>query len=139
MTIEIVHGYPPNIDQIDAAFGVRRLPNVVFAWDGKIYNPNGAVHLSADVIEHEKIHFAQQRKHPTGVEGWWAEYIRYPSFRFNQELEAYQRQWRFASQFMNRSERRVFLDRLATSLSGPMYGKIVTKATAKDFIVGRTL
>jgi hypothetical protein len=55
---KIVKAYPPNYAAIKARFNPPR--GTVFAYGDTIYSPRVG-ELSADLIAHEEVHFAQQQ------------------------------------------------------------------------------
>lgn len=129
--MKIVKGYPPNYANILAAFpAAARMQGVLFCWGDTIYNPQG-VTLYEPVLAHEEVHCRQQGKNP---EVWWHRYIIDPQFRFEQELEAHQREYEVASLRLTRNQRRQVLRGLAHRLSGALYGKMVTKDEASRLI-----
>lgn len=90
--------------------------------------------LTPDGIVHETVHTKQQ----TDPEAWWKRYYSDPQFRFSQELEAYQAQWRFVRRYI-RNRRTLdmahdFLHSIAADLSGPLYGNLVDYDEAKRLI-----
>lgn len=117
----IVNGFPPNIEKIRAAFPVRR--NTVYTYGDSIYAP-GYDSLSKDLIEHERVHCAQQG---SDIEGWWDRYIADRDFRLSQEVEAYRKQYQAFKSSCGGSKTKCFqlLKYIATDLSGPMYGNLV--------------
>lgn len=126
---EIRKEYPPNIKDIRRAFPLTG--NEIFAWDGIIYAPRGGV--SPALVEHEEVHFRQQRAHG-GPEKWWARYIADPAFRLEMETPAHIVEYRFYAEIHGRKARRLYLDVLARRLSSPMYGGLITKKAARSLI-----
>lgn len=131
MSVRVVKGYPPNYAEIKAAF--RPHPNTVFAYGDTIYSPS-SVTLSADIVEHERVHFAQQLR-AGGAEEWWQRYIADPSFRLEQEIEAYRAQYATAAA-LPRADRRRLLARISKTLASALYGSLVTKEQARRLIAG---
>lgn len=119
--------YPPNIGQIRAAFKLTGAE--IFAWDGIIYSPSSPT-VSPALVEHEKVHFRQQRD-VGGPEIWWDRYIADPAFRLEQEMEAHIVEYRAYSETHGRPQRRRYLEVLARRLASPMYGGVITKKAAK--------
>jgi hypothetical protein len=62
-----------------------------------------------------------------GIEPWWDKYLTDPTFRLEQEVEAYQHQYQAAS-IIDPNPQRLFnfARALATDLSGPLYGKCIS-------------
>ena len=97
--------------------------------DGIVWTYGDAIHtkypLRPDVCAHEKVHIKQQLA--MGVVKWWDQYLEDPQFRYEQELEAYQAQWKFIKKnVQSRNDQFNFLKHIARDLSGPMYGNMVT-------------
>ncbi len=92
---------PPNIATLRKAFGLTG--NEIFAWDGVIYNPGGGG-LTRALIEHEKVHFRQQRE-VGGPEVWWGRFIVDPAWRLEQELEATAVEFKVYSEDYGRPQR----------------------------------
>ena len=125
--MEIVFAPPPNINKILARFNLAG-KTVVFSYGGKLYNPMRGV-VEPHLMVHEEVH-ARQQKEFGGAEEWWNKYLSSDSFRLNQELEAYQVQYRYVSETCGRQIRRKFLRKIAKDLSGVMYGNIIDFDTA---------
>ena len=105
---------------------------VVFTVGDTIYCKES---LSRDLLEHEKTHVIQQES--LGWEKWWEFYFSNPSFRYEQELEAYCKQYRWLLE--NCKDRKKIHDYLmffASCLSGKMYGNIVSFGVAYKEIKG---
>jgi len=131
--LEIVNGWPPNIDQIRFWLPAVTSRNI-FAHGRKIYSPSGTK-LPIWLIEHEKVHFYQQ-DHFGGTQRWWQEFLMNAEFRLAQEIPAHQMEWRVWLAVMPRprNERRIVLKQMAKRLSAPMYGSIISAAEAKKRI-----
>lgn len=132
--VSVVKDYPPNYEQICAAFPeVRNIKTVIFTYGNNIYNPGGWP-IDEALMLHERVHVSQQLE--MGVEEWWQEYLDNPQFRTNQEIEAYQVQFRHLKSYSARPVWRRELDRLARDLSSPIYGNILSFDEAKKVIKG---
>ena len=126
---EIVNDWPPNIRAIRAVLPVTQ--SNIFAYGGKIYSP-GAARLDSALIEHEKVHFAQQGPDP---EAWWERFLKDKKFRLSQEIPAHRAEWaEFLRSNPSRNARRVRLKGMAKRLSAPMYGRIISTGQAKKAI-----
>lgn len=124
---------PPNYEEITARFQVH--PFAVFTFGECIYNPRKVV-LEQDVIEHEKVHAAQQR--PGGPNAWWQRYLADPAFVLEQELEAYRRQYDFFCKTnRDRNDQLRKLLQLAGDLASPMYGSVIGLGEAMKAIQNR--
>ncbi len=127
--IKIVNVYPPNIEQIRAAFPLQG--GELFAYGDTIYHPCDYP-LSMWIIAHEEVH---QRQQGTDVEGWWDKYINDPAFRLDQELEAHRAEYRaFCHTQLDRNYRVRYLAEIARRLASPMYGSLITATEARTEI-----
>ena len=109
--------FPPNIDDIREAFPLTG--NEIFAYDNVIYHP-GPGHLTAPLIAHECVHFAQQGDDPAG---WWARYLEDAEFRYDQELEAHREELRvFVKLTRRRDAHWKYARQLGERLASPVYG-----------------
>jgi len=128
--MRIINEKPPIYDKI-LAVGMLPHAGVVYTYGDAIYNPSGAV-LPEYLIIHEEVHMTQQGDHP---DTWWARYLDDQHFRIEQELEAYAKQYVFICRFVkDRNQRAKILLQLACSLSGPIYGKVVSQQWAYEEI-----
>lgn len=119
--VTIVHRYPPNFEMIKAA-----LPHAnethVYCYGDTIYVPDGHEVLP-DIVYHESIHIPQQGKDP---DAWWMRYLTDRKFRFEQELEAYGKQYQWICEHVQGAQFRAWaLESMATALSGEAYGNLV--------------
>lgn len=86
---------------------------------------------------HELVHVRQQREYPGGKDMWWERYLEDAKFRTAQELEAYKEQWNWVKHnIKDRNEQVRHLQHYAQSLSGEMYGKVMTYSEALKAIKG---
>lgn len=146
--MKIVVALPPNIDELDHVFGVRKMLEtraVWFCWGDTIYNPRDTV-IPPETIAHERIHSAQQRMEAAGqagIERWWGKYIGDPAFRLAQEVHAHAAEFEYvARRSINdrapkgfRSAREWHLAQIALRLASPLYGGLVTLSEAKRLIL----
>ena len=132
--MKIVNENPPNIDQIREVFPLSG--SEIFAWGDTIYNPGGG-DVPPWLVAHEKVH-ANQQMNDNGhfeTKEWWARYLVDRKWRFEQELEAHQVEYReFCRLNPQRNMRRVYLKVVARKLSAPLYGKMVSFDKAKRMI-----
>ncbi len=129
--MKVINGKPPNYVEICEHFDIKDNEGVVFTYGNALYIPSGKK-PPKDLMSHEQTHERQQRE--VGVKEWWAKYFKDPKWRMEQELEAYQYQYRYARKNYSSGQTSQLLDRIATDLSGKMYGNIVTKAKATKLI-----
>lgn len=122
--------YPPNINKIKEKFG--NIPNnLVFTYKNILYSPSGR-NISKDLKVHEKVHIKQQGDNS---DSWWNKYLNDESFRLNQELEAYKKQYNFFKNTCKiKSRIPQFLNKIASDLSGTIYGNIISFDEAKRLI-----
>jgi hypothetical protein len=121
---------PPNIEYIRKFLTPPK--GVIFTYGDTIYNPdNGEV--TGDIMDHEAVHSLQQVK--LGPEKWWDKYLNDKEFRFEQELQAYQVQYRHATQIIkDPNQQNRFLMKLASHLSSAAYGNLVGFDEARRMI-----
>ena len=124
---------PPVWKAVCQAFQINPV-TAIFTYGDTIYNPNG-VTLSAPLIEHERIHMAQQNHNDKDAALWWGRFLREPEFRIDQEARAYARQYDvMCEKIKDRNLRARVRINLANSLSGPLYGGTITHIDALNII-----
>lgn len=127
--MKIVHEYPPNIEKIRAVFTLT--DNVVFTYGDTLFNPNRG-EISQPLMRHEETHCKQQGDNP---EAWWERYLGDAQWRVQQEIAAYRAQYKAAKKLYHDRERRhAYLSRLASDLSGPIYGNVIGFTAARTAI-----
>ena len=132
--MEIVFGYPPNIKEIRKVFDIGNRKGIVFTYGNKLFNPSRGK-IADHLLVHEMTHMAQQGEDPAK---WWDKYLEDPIFRLGQEIEAYRNQYTFGmKKITDRNQKAVFLHRIASDLSGPIYGGIVDYKEAKELIINK--
>ena len=127
--MRVVHEPPPKriYDACVRQFGVSFDDGVCWAY-------GDALHIKYPIQDqslyaHEATHIEQQKA--MGVIEWWDKYLEDAEFRFSQELEAYQNQWKWIKQNVkDRNQQIRQLTKLAHDLSGPMYGELCTHGEA---------
>lgn len=126
--MKIVIGPPPNYDDIVRAFGpVSR--TAYFAWGETIYTRQARQDIDLGVVRHESVH-SQQQKRVGGPEIWWRRYLADPVFRREQEIPAYRAQLAFYALKVPRKVLRMATLAISKEMSGPMYGKMMTRQEA---------
>lgn len=112
----------------------KRTDIVITYFDG-IYTSKP---LRQDVFVHEAVHFIRQGegKDELHAKDWCLRYASDKAFRYAEELMAYKEQYRFILKQCKGNREIAFreLKRLATDLSGPMYGNICGFNTALNDI-----
>lgn len=132
---------PPLFDEIDAAFRVDG-QRIYYAWGDTIFDPFGDGYVCEEIRTHEAVHGERQLSYEDettfagSVFGWWRRYIADPAFRLAEEIPAHRAEYRwYCDRSPNgkmRNARRIRLREVATKLSSPLYGNMVTleRATA---------
>jgi hypothetical protein len=126
--VEIVIAEPPVFKRAVKVFDIKG-PSMrpVFAYGGRIWNPfKGGIDDA--IIAHEKVHFKQMGY---DSEIWWENYFIDPAFRLEMEIPAYRAQFLATKKMVKDRE---WLNqerhRMASDLSGPLYGNAMTYAAA---------
>lgn len=142
--MKIVIDKPPIYDAI-VANGMHPHARTIFTYGDTIYNP-GNVDIVDHLIEHEQTHYDQQMRPlapqdrttshmADAADAWWGRYLIDPYFRIEQEVEAYANQYAYiCATVRDRNRRHKILWDLATSLSGPMYGSVISHFDAMHMI-----
>jgi hypothetical protein len=148
--MRVVEALPPNIDQVDAAFGVRKILDrhpVYFSWGDKVFSPKGGT-IPPPIMAHEAVHGARQARLDQdldkAVRRWWDAYIADPAFRLDEEIPAHAAEyewWRARAHTLRRikgwrSPMDWHLQQIAARLSGPLYGRMISLSEAKRAIGG---
>ena len=101
---------------------------IVYTYGDAVYTNNTPLPKHLQV--HEGVHMIQQEK-IGGPDIWWKKYGEDPTFRFEQELEAYRAQYQyFKANCKDRNRVFAFASELARQISSPMYGKICEMSPA---------
>ena len=128
--VKISQQKPPQwiLDEVKEKWGVIWDSGVIFTY-GKIISTSGG-EMTEDLLAHE-THHTKQQENFGGKDKWWREYLDNPEFRLEQELECYQRQYQWLiKNEKNKQQVFHFLMHYATSLSGEMYGNLLTQQEA---------
>ena len=105
---------------------------VVFTYGETIHSKGP---IPKDLMVHELTHVRQHRAYPGGKDMWWERYLQDDQFRYDQELEAYRKQYQWVkNNIKDRNQAFRYLMFYAKSLAGPMYGKVATLSKAKKEI-----
>lgn len=128
---EIKHELPPAklYKKLQDKFGANFYQGTVFAYGDVIYSMRD---LSGDLLAHEIVHLDQQRR--VGLKKWWKKYIKDPEFRLEQEVEAYQNQWRWAEEKSPRPYRKQLRKHIIKTLAGKLYGNLITEEEAEELV-----
>lgn len=120
-------GKPPCYDLIVERIGRPQL-NAVFTYGDVIYCLS-KVHIDPGLMAHEEVHAKQQQQQ--GPEAWWEQFTKDRAFRLEQEVAAYRRQYLVYRMGLSRKEHRELLRKLSKDLSGPLYGRLLTRSAAE--------
>lgn len=116
---------PPVYERAKKEWGVD-FSTAIFTYGDTIHSRNP---LSDDLLAHELVHVARQTE--TGKDEWWDRYFTDPKFRLMEEVMAYQAQYSHLKQTVpDRNRLAVYLAQLARTLSGSMYGNIISYGEA---------
>lgn len=135
MSAKIVRGYPPLIDEIDAAFRVKG-KEVIFAWGTTIFNPQG-IAVPPELMAHEAVHATRQGD---DIAGWWRKYIADPALRLAEEIPAHIAEYQELCRIRRpkwtseRNMRRTYSAHVAKRLAAPLYGNLITAGEAKALL-----
>lgn len=129
--MNVVTTPPPNYAEIDAAFHIAG-QQIVITYGDTIHNLSGNP-ITDHLMAHEQVHEGQQGTDPAG---WWKRYIADPAFRMQQEIPAYQAQYRFkcGHGLTDHHKRMLFAMDLAGYLSSSMYGNAISFSEAMRLI-----
>jgi hypothetical protein len=119
----------PMLEKVMKKFNLKNidLDKIIFTYGDTIYFDKD---LSYGLIAHEITHVFQQIN--MGSEIWWGKYLKSKKFRLSQEVEAYQNQYKA---YVRKNIGEFELERLATDLSGVMYGSVIGLDKAKKLIM----
>jgi hypothetical protein len=128
--MNIKQGFPPNIKAIKKAFPFDA--NTVFTYGDDLYiQDHEEKEVLPHLLVHEGVHTVQQGTDP---DAWWDKYIADPQFRLEQEIEAYRAQYSFLKSHIITKGHKKVLFKLASDLSSPQYGNLVTHIEAENLI-----
>ena len=127
--MKIIYGDPPIYADAVRRFGPLR-PDVLFAWGDVIYTRQIRHEIDLGLVRHEETHSKQQRKFG-GPAAWWTRYLDDAEFRRDEEVEAYRAQLRFyIDKGLPRKVIRMAQLAISKELSGPMYGRVMSRQDA---------
>lgn len=137
MSMQIIRGVPPIIDEIDAIFKVKGRP-VVYAWGDILYNPED-VPVPAWLMAHECVHRERQGdRSDAAIRKWWDRYLYDREFRLAEELPAHRAELgTFKNVVKDRNQRIVAARFMANRLASAVYGNMITEAQALRLLLNR--
>lgn len=125
--MEIENKLPPNYSEIIKYLSPNK--EATFCYGDKVYNPSKK-ELQPDIIRHEEVHQAQQKKY-TSPDIWWQKYLTDKDFRLSQEIEAYGEQYKYAKERGVTGKLLEWVkDKMAMALSGDEYGNMISYGQA---------
>lgn len=128
MPVKISTEKPPMLDLVEKYFKVD-LSRTAFAYGDTIYKQDGVV--LDDLLAHEEIHLTQQSKMVGGAAAWWERYMVDIDFRLEQEIPAYQAQYKwFRRRITNKDHLKRIRNIMAEDMSGPTYGHMIGRDEA---------
>ena len=114
---------------------MKELRNIFPITGGTILTYGDTIYFDGDLpfhlVAHEITHILQQEK--LEVNKWWDKYFKDNKFRLEQELEAYQNQYK-SQRKQDEVEAAFLLENIAKDLSGKLYGEIISLKEAKELI-----
>jgi hypothetical protein len=126
--MKIVTERPPNWAKLKEYFEMDD-EHTVFTYGDTIYNP-GNQHIDEYLHTHEYTHSIQQANEG-GPDKWWERFIDSPTFRAEQEAQAYGQQYKhFCQNVADREQRAAFLRHIATDLASGLYRVSMTMPDA---------
>lgn len=129
LTYQTSSELPPVYEECVKRWGVS-FDNTIFTYGDTIHSKRP---ISEELLAHELVHVRQQTE--MGKELWWERYFEDPQFRLEQEVEAYRAQYKWClTSYSNREWVARALVQHAASLSGTMYGKIISFSEAIKLI-----
>ncbi len=129
--MDIIKTWPPNIKEIRKVFNLEG-EKPMFCYGKVIYAPYGIV--DSALMHHEATHSIQQ-ENIGGPVKWWKKYLTDKEFRLDQEIPAYQNQYkRFCELHTDRNLRFRYLHVIAKGMASEMYGNMVEYSQALQLI-----
>lgn len=129
--MKIANEKPPIYDEAHRHFEIDD-SMTLYTYGETLYNP-ADIEVTQDLLAHENMHRIQQQT--MGPERWWKMYFDNPSFRADQEAQAYATQYEFYTRFVSdRNKRYQYLDMVATFMASPLYKLGMSKAECLKLI-----
>lgn len=125
----VLKGFPPNFRDIVNQFPQARARGVIFSYGETVY-VNGDTTLPLELRAHEAKH--GERQLAIGVAEWWEKYLSDPQFRLEEELIAHKAE--VAAHCGGNRAKRGLIKACAKRLSGPLYGSMMSEATALQLL-----
>lgn len=135
MKQRVIVAKPPVYEACAHAFGADVIVGkpILWSWGDVIYNPTD-VDIPPELFAHEAVHGARQI---ADVRAWWAQYLKDPQFRYEEEAIAHSAEWRdYVRRRPGRNNARM-LDAIAERLASPLYGRMVGIEAARMAVLGQ--
>lgn len=129
---QLVRDWPPLVDELDKALGVRKIKGPIFSWGRLIYVPHEG-NLTPELWAHEAVHGIRQID--IGVEQWWKLYMEHLQFRLAEEVLAHAAEYAHFCKYQRKSRHQGYLNFVARRLSSPLYGRLISFGQARDAIL----
>lgn len=130
--MKIKYRKPEIYDTIKKYFDIRWEHGIVITYGDTVYH-HPKFSLPPEKIIHEQVHIDQQTA--MGAKEWWDKYFVDPTFRLEQELEAYKREANFVrATIKDKNTVTRLIHEMCISLSGVIYGNVVTYSEAKELL-----
>jgi len=128
INIVLSQGNPPDwiLDRAEKLFDVDySLGIVIFTYGNVIYCKKKIT--AQHVLEHELVHVKQQVPYRGGPDAWWGRFFSDPIFRVEQEIEAYNIQFKYiCSEERSKIVTGEYLNTFAKWLSSKQYGNAIS-------------
>lgn len=107
---------------------------IVIAFGKKIYSEHP---ITPDLHVHEMVHLRRQKYSVLYALWWWRKYLTNVKFRAEEEALAYRTQYQFLKKnIKDKNALSRAAANMSATLSGPIYGSILTKSQARKIIEG---
>ena len=127
--IKISNEEPPIYKSVCKFLGYKDV-QAFFTYGDTLYNP-AKLPIPNDIKVHEKVHMRRQQIGDMTPELWWGKWLRDEKFRINEEAVAYGSQFRALKKtHKDRNHQCRILHDLARSLSGDLYGNVISHGEA---------
>lgn len=124
-TVDLPLKMPKSVTKALSLIWVKDVPSnirdICYTYGDTCFSANP---LSMDVIAHESVHTDQQTKDGMTPDLWWKKVGEDKVFRYEQELEAYRKQYQYMKGIHGKIKAFSFAKMLAKDMSAPMYGNM---------------
>lgn len=131
--MKIVIDRPPMYAEICSRFPKAKGPGAIFTFGDTIYTP-GKAQITKALMAHETIHSERQGGTEEQITAWWRNYLDNAAFRLQEEYPAHRAEF-MAYCRHNQTGRDRYLRFVAERLSGPLYGGLIKRQDAIQWIM----